>query len=437
MAPPHDAIVKLAPGETRLDHDLFMDKGVPFRGRAIDAISGKPIGGVRVTAINFITSMGVEHHGSGVAGDRMEAITADDGTFEILHVGLNRPAAGPTLRCHFQKEGWRLLRTDTSQDRIEAARDSALLSFEYGTPEIVRTLEFSAVMYVRGMVVDRAGVAVSGATVIPWYRDHRKAVSSDETVGPRGTNTNHEGRFQIEVLPGAELALLIRKEGVGSAKVEPIRIGQTPPGPITVALQSTTCSGVVVMEGSGEPVAGAEVSAILGVDDETAAANRFELGKGTSGADGAFTFRDLPAGTLVMSAKKNGVIQRNPLRAKIADGENRTALRLELVGVARLAGRITNSAGVPQANVAVAAMAMNYSSIASTYSDAEGIYSFDAEFPPGRCVVRNVPAGRYTVKLLLRQTNPALPDVADFDTIDLTEGQTTECAYALDNTAQQ
>lgn len=251
----------------------------------------------------------------------------------------------------------------------------------------------------RGMVVDDAGKPLAGVRVVLRQASGTAPTSRKPLAlpppGERGTieaTTDARGRFGFPQVPAAEIDLL-----AGRAGFTPLlaRNRRMPPGQGTwelgrvVLRRGVSLSGRVV-DPAGRPVAGAQIyrMATIASPELLATTLREEEPDATTGADGRFSFGDLPPKKpvhLFVSAPRHLPATAQGVRPPLA-----TPLTVRLAPGARLAGRITDEAGAPVAEAEVRlakrtrieGMPVGSAEYRQTTSDREGRFEI-ADAPAG------------------------------------------------------
>ena len=150
------------------------------------------------------------------------------------------------------------------------------------TGEQLVDVRLEAPRRIYGRVVDaESGIPVTGATVL---------VSGSPG---HATSSDQNGAFELNTLPTrSEVSLWAAAYGYASAQVDTGAIQKTSPTDVTIGLKPAAPLFGLVGDASGQPVAGAGLSAQL-TDDELAIARRsFRALQATSAADGSFRFPD-------------------------------------------------------------------------------------------------------------------------------------------------
>ena len=305
--------------EVTVDHDvegvrLTLPASGAVRGSIVDD-RGAPVHGVAV-----------EIDGDDVPG-HAERIVQDDGTFLIeglppglFHVGARRG-------------GWILRLPGITDDALQFRK----VTVTKGGTATVKLVVASERGVIRGRVVDGAKNPLTDVFVEPKRQAERPA---DPAGAPKhfdrsdfGDNdpviVGPDGRFTIENLGPGTYAVRAFRKGGGDAILNDVALGSD----VTLVIEDeASVSGVVV---------GAKPERFnVGVHDTAGEFSRVESFFRT---DGAFSLRDIPAGTydLVVDATEG----RGTSRVTLAPGDHRADLRLTIVPFGRVRGRVVASDG--------------------------------------------------------------------------------------------
>jgi len=193
----------------------------------------------------------------------------------------------------------------------------------------------------------------------------------------------------------------------------------------SLLLQSTvsqdtraSLEGIVVHDTTGKPVAKASVE--LTVVEGPRVVSRIT----TSGADGRFSFKELPAAEgyqLVVTGEGLWPTAYGQRRSygpwtpiNLTAGQRLTDVRINAHAINQLSGKVVDAEGMPQSGASVFAMRPTYvdgrreiQRAANTVTNLRGEYRF-TNLPPGRYYIRVSPRNDAAADDLL--TNPALHD---------------------------
>jgi hypothetical protein len=188
----------------------------------------------------------------------------------------------------------------------------------------------------------------------------------------------------------------------------------------SMVAQDTRASieGVVVHDATGQPVAMAAVE--LTVVEGPKVVSRVA----TSGADGRFSFKDLPPAEgyqIVVTGAGLWPTAYGQRRSygpwtpiTLTAGQHLTDVRIAAHAITQLSGKVVDSGGMPQSGASVFAMRPTYvdgrreiQRAANTVTNLRGEYRF-TNLPPGRYYIRVSPRNESAAAPLL--TNPALHD---------------------------
>lgn len=188
---------------------------------------------------------------------------------------------------------------------------------------------------ITGVVVDERGAPVADVAI-------DVALTSPE-LEPRRRNfertlawTSPTGTFEITGIPAQPVAVRARIDGANEAVADHVQPGQQ----VRLVLESTgSIAGVV-----GDP-SGASVDDItLEIEDRTQGISRRERLFHTGGA---FTFRELPAGTYRLTADED---RQTSVTVTLAAGERREKVQLALRPRHTVKGRLVDAKGKPLPN---------------------------------------------------------------------------------------
>ncbi|MEO8430066.1 MAG: carboxypeptidase regulatory-like domain-containing protein [Acidobacteriota bacterium] len=250
--------------------------------------------------------------------------------------------------------------------------------FSLLAPALLLTFAFAPLLLagsVSGRLLDASGKPVAGAPV-RWtgYRDDDRALL-DATNGAEPavlgeTATGADGRFRISIQgPAAAISLRIAPPGSPT-----IRLGGPFDGADDVALDdlragtAAPLSGRVV-DAAGKGIAGAKVRVIAA--DPFSDDDAQSVGEGRSGADGAFSIPEAPAGERVVETRASGLVP-----AREVQSEARPDTRIVLQRGGTIHGVVLDPGGKPAAGALVVAEDL------AAETDAAGTYRL-AGIPPG------------------------------------------------------
>ncbi len=220
-------------------------------------------------------------------------------------------------------------------------------------------------------VVGPNGRPAGGAEVFA-LRDPVDVNGVGRVLGKRkpAATAGTDGRFTIQDLsPGTPIHLAVRAAGYLTARVRAVR----PPlaAPLVIRLEPENLLAGRVVDGQGEPVAGARLElrwqAILPEDPDIRLGDPV-LQSARSEADGRFTLRGIPAGGSLLGVSAQGFVAREGIEVDLPRPAAAGELRLELDRGALLQGRVSTTAGdpVPAVHVALGG--------ASASTDDDGLY---------------------------------------------------------------
>jgi hypothetical protein len=119
--------------------------------------------------------------------------------------------------------------------------------------------------------------------------------------------------------------------------------------------ETATVEGVVVKQGTSDPVQGAVVTFTPVTGSGRTA---------TSGEDGKFTIANLPAGRYSLTSTRTGFVKARraggPANLTLAAGQRLADVRIQLTPTAVITGRVLDENGLPKSNVSVSALRPEY-----------------------------------------------------------------------------
>lgn len=267
--------------------ELVLVRGARVTGRVIDADSGEPLAGARVTlrsregSVRLAAPDDTRIRVWSEERPLDEAVTGDDGAFVFPHV----PATGfhDVLATHFGSRerylgiAW-VARTGyaLAGAMIPVRRDGSSVDLEIRCWPACR---------IQGRVVDGAGVPVFGAEV--WASSYRQPIGS-VPGGPASPSrlivrTDASGQYVLEAVPASRLgptptAIQARVFGIQSFPAAALdalpRPGETLEM-LDLVVERDPSASIVVVNGDGEPVWGAVVQEPGGAIDVARRTDKF------------------------------------------------------------------------------------------------------------------------------------------------------------------
>jgi carboxypeptidase family protein/AhpC/TSA family protein len=260
-----------------------------------------------------------------------------------------------------------------------------------------------------GEVTDEAGEPVAGATVEAYGIEHGSSRAGLVAERMASQETGADGAFSLEfqTAPDARITgiLVARKEGLALSWHNWQAVRREAPPFSLVLGEPATLTGRVV-DPDGRPIAGAEVRAMLMIEDRSSGTPRMAFGaKGleawlaTTGPDGAFRFTDVPAdaraeylvaapgraATMTLDSSQSGMP-----RLKFAAGEEPATIVLQ--PEARIEGRVIEKAtGKPVGGAGILA---GIADPRGSFEAQEGVAG-----PDGRFAVGGLRGGSYLLRL--------------------------------------
>ncbi len=259
-----------------------MQRGGPVSGRVLDD-AGAPVAGARVIAKD------VGRYFDTTSADKDGALTDADGRFKL--------AAVPPGSYRF-----------IASDETHAPGASPPITLDGASPKEGVEITLKAAAAVAGRVITADKQPAPYATI----RLGPKAMGGgDDFAGAvlRQVVADADGKFALKGLPRTEVRIRAESDVAASAIVDVDLSGGAPKGEVVLVLDvSGTIAGVVV-DGVGEPVAEAQVSAMPdflagGGKVEDAALAGFS--SATTDGGGRFTIHGLPDGSYRLWAQRGG-----------------------------------------------------------------------------------------------------------------------------------
>ena len=297
-----------AAGEVDLG-TVTLQAGVAVEGRVVDA-HGAPVEGASVDADPSSGS---------------DVVTGPDGRFRLTGLARGR-------------------RFDLSVSR-EGYAESNLPGLEAPTLEPVQVvLQDLALRRLTGRVLDPEGRPVSGAQV-NTFTEHERGLGGDGTSyshwSYQPTTTDDEGKFVLTGEAG-EVSFGVRASGYRMRLVRGLRFPEHgDAAPVEITLERGAILEGRVVDGRGEPVAGADVRAYL----EDRKDRMLPGSHGKTDTEGRYRLEELELGehTVVVSVEGNGQLLQRP--TEVRPGVNR--LDFAFARGVEVSGRVTDEQGTP------------------------------------------------------------------------------------------
>ncbi|HYH45477.1 MAG TPA: carboxypeptidase-like regulatory domain-containing protein, partial [Thermoanaerobaculia bacterium] len=330
---------------------LVLGRRRPVTGQVVGP-EGRPVPGAEVAVLTE-----GEAAPRGEAPGPREISTGPEGRFAVPHA----PAA--RFAVEVRKPGYALLRwPEIAVPPGEGPIDLGVLRLVPGA-------------VVSGRVSDRVGAPIADAEV--WLRGRRPAGARRAPAA----RTDPAGAFRlVDLRPGEPIDLQVTAEGYLEAAVR----GVVPPPAKPLAIRLTPAARVAgrVVDGSGRPVAGAQVRLAPRPPEPGTAgvpppAGARELAV-TSGEDGGFAFAGVAPGAVLLEAAAAGFRLSEPLPAEVPQGGSLRDLVLVLERGATVEGTVSDRGGEP---VAGALVQFGRTGGVGATSDAAGRFRVDGVTP--------------------------------------------------------
>ena len=255
-----------------------------------------------------------------------------------------------------------------------------------GVPAVARILQLTTASGTTGTIVgnvtDSSGNPLSGAVV---------------SYGSGQASTDTNGNYALTDVPAGPVQLTASMTGhTSQTETVTVTAGQTTTAP-TFALPAVPTGSITgaVTDANNDPLAGATVA--------------YSGGSATTDSTGAYTFNNVPEGSVTLTASLSGY-QSASETVPVTAGQTTTAptFVLQAAPVGTIQGHVTNASGAALAGATVA-----YGG-GSTTTDSSGNYS-----------LTQVPAGTVQVSASLTGYQTATQNVT------VTAGQTTTVNFTL------
>lgn len=352
--------------------EIRLVRGGTLVGAVVDE-SGQPVARVSVRA-----SGGKRWSWGG--NDHSE--TRDDGSFEIA--GL-RPGSYRVTASRERWWGGELRAPGKGDDDQQGEK----VEVRAGETARVRLVVERQAGVIRGRVVGAGGAPVTDA-FIDAQRESESAAAAEGSArramrwgwARTPTLSNPDGSFAVDKLSPGRYTLRAYRKGGGETVAEHVAVGQN----VTLTIRQTgSISGRVALDQGGAP----ERMMVAVSDARTGVRRREEFFR----TGGAFTLRDLPAGSfdITVSAPEG----TGTASAQLAEGQAASGLAITLGARATVTGRvITGDEGKPLAGYMVNVMPAGKMD--------QNMMLMNGTMPPtsaadGSFTVPNAPAGRVQI----------------------------------------
>lgn len=256
------------------EREVKLRKGAPVSGRVVDE-SGNPVAEA-VVAFGSVSSWGMR------AGRRDAFVTKKDGKFEFAAL----PSGSFRFRTRHPKFA-------------PGSSDLIVLDGKTAKTGVEIVVETGGV--IAGKVVDKAGEPVAYAQVRVSSGRWRRA-------GRRNATTDKDGAFEIAGLPRRGVRLAASHESASSEITEiDLEKKQKHTG-LTITLELDGKIAGVVVDDAGEPIEGAQVTALPATGGRAAfrTIRMRGLSRELTDAGGRFVISGLPEGEYALSATRPG-----------------------------------------------------------------------------------------------------------------------------------
>lgn len=284
---------------------------------------------------------------------------------------------------------WKHVRAGTFDARVKARGFAALAlpGVEIGTRaasaarvQDLGTVRLEAGAALEGMTVDPAGQPLGGVAI--WARTRDVRFFGPDLSPPDATSAS-DGTFSIlDLTPGALLNVIASAEGRSDARAEGVAVPREERLRLVLPGLSRVQGRVVDLTGKAVP--GAEVSRFATLRTGFSVLSRGAPILALSGDDGRFVLDDVPAGSMRVSASRDGYLSGESGELEVLPGRDLEGVELVLRPGASVSGRVLDADGEPVAGVDVSVQMDDapWGRGRGVASDGDGRYRLP-EVPPG------------------------------------------------------
>ena len=336
-APAVAAVKVEATGEAAVE--LTLAEGGFVTGRLVDA-GGKPVAGrVRLSSLD-----GVLLHV--LLQDLLQAQAGSDGRFVL------GPAPSGELVLQASAAGLAPRDVETTSGSRARGTDLGDIVLESGP-------------VIRGVVQDRQGAGIVGATVRAMVRSSTLPIEAE---------SGETGAFVLAGLAAGTIEVVTRAPGYASAR-QTVTVGAED---VVIALDGGGTVVGALVDGRGQPVIGATVSA----EGEGEEPDMPPMTLASDG-DGRFTLYDVRPGRYVVNARAAGYAPGNVSGVRVSSGATTDVGTIRLRSGGIVQGTVTDSANDPIAGASVRVETDSYSPGLQTQTDGAGAFQI-VGLPAGR-----------------------------------------------------
>ncbi len=392
----------LAEKETTSGVRLVVYPGHAVRGTVMDNESGDPIPGVELAVAAGYPG----RRGTPQADPSTSPVLTDArGFYRLEHVF---PRFGRGAQLTVKKDGYQPVQDRPGYD--PSGNLGVPLELASDDLDVVRNIRMSRTVTIRGRVKKSNGDPVPLATVKLYATNQGPGFGRDSN-----STTRADGTFEMNTLPNRQVRVLAQASDLAPGISPVIELGAKPVENVEIILTPGCNVAGVVVDPDGKPVQGASVTASV-----TAQVGNSGFGVPSksveTGARGQFAFANQATfGQLYLGATAKGFAQAKSESLTLAEGKDRTDVRLVLQKSFFISGKVTDESGSAVDGVSISASRSNGSGYGNAQTSetgvfrieglTEGTYSIQAYKEGRNANLENVETGRTDANIVLRAPN--------------------------------
>jgi protocatechuate 3,4-dioxygenase beta subunit len=371
LSPPFE----LADGETRAHGDLVLSEGLVVAG-TVAFPGGTPAAGTRISVEPDLSEniAGSPVDPRAYIGAGNDAKADDSGAFRVTGLGTGPWIVAARLEVAPGDGARAAGRWSTSQALVRPPATELRLALE---PPVT----------VEGSVHDGQGRPVTAFTV------HAERAGSQWYMPPSEKKEqafeSADGRFVLADLRAGSWSF--RAEAAGYARSEKVERELPSDEELSLVLLRPTVVAGTVVDPTGAPVAGAEVTKELeGIEAIQAMQGRSDWPVAQSDGEGAFRLEGLPPGAGSVVARKDGFAPSAAAALELAEGQEKLDLVLALRRGGTISGEVYGTDGKPATGSMVILQMPTLEQRRFTNTDARGTFE-EHGLKPGSWQVQAFP----------------------------------------------